>query len=113
VKRLAGLIAGILALLGLAVLAYFWATGLFASLEAYRSPLHSNPPAPGESLGQPAARRVVFVLIDALRTDTAQNAAVMPVLDQLRQQGASANVHSRPPVFLGTWLRCAADRCLA
>ena len=98
-KRLAGLIAGILALLGLAVLAYFWATGLFASLEAYRSPLHSNPPAPGESLGQPAARRVVFVLIDALRTDTAQNAAVMPVLDQLRQQGASATVHSRPPSF--------------
>lgn len=98
-KRWAGLAAGILALLGLAALAYFWATGLFASMEAYRSPLHSDPPPPGEALGQPATRRVVFVLVDALRADTAQDAAVMPVLDQLRRQGASATGRSRPPSF--------------
>jgi len=98
-KRWAGLAVGVLALLGLAVLAYFWATGLFASMEAYRSPLHSDPPPPGEALGQPATRQVVFVLVDALRADTAQDAAVMPVLDQLRRQGASATGCSRPPSF--------------
>ena len=51
-KRWAGLAAGILALLGLAALAYFWATGLFASMEAYRSPLHSvTVTAPPQACG--------------------------------------------------------------
>ncbi|TLN28084.1 hypothetical protein FDZ74_00870 [bacterium] len=98
-KRSIWTIAGILALVALAGLAYFWATGLFASMGAYRSPLHENPPAPGAALGQPATRRVVFVLIDALRADTAQNAEVMPALARLRDLGASATGHSRPPSF--------------
>jgi hypothetical protein len=68
-------------------------------MEAYRSPQHNDPPSPGAALGQPATRRVVFVLIDALRADTAANPAVMPVLDQLRQQGVAATGHSRPPSF--------------
>ncbi len=98
-KRSGWIIGGILVLLILAGGAYFWATGLFSSIEAYRSPLHNNPPAPGNPLGPPATRRVVFVLIDALRADTAQNADVMPTLNRLRVQGASATSHSRPPSY--------------
>jgi hypothetical protein len=89
----------ILASLILAGLSYFWATALMDSLYAFRSPLHSNPPAAGEAIGAPQTRRVVLVLIDALRADTAANARVMPFLDELRQQGASATMHSRPPSY--------------
>jgi len=98
-KRSGWIIGGILVLLILAGGAYFWATGLFSSIEAYRSPLHNNPPMAGDPLGPPATRRVVFVLIDALRADTAQNANIMPTLNQLRLQGASATSHSRPPSY--------------
>lgn len=98
-KRSGLIIGGILVLLILAGGAYFWATGLFSSIEAYRSPLHNNPPIAGDPLGPPATRRVVFVLIDALRADTAQNADVMPNLNRLRLQGASATSHSRPPSY--------------
>ncbi len=93
------IILGILLCLFLAVGAYFWATGLLDSLYAYRSPLHSQPPGPGQPIGQPAARRVVFVLIDALREDTSVKSDVMPFLNELRQQGASATMHSRPPSY--------------
>lgn len=98
-KRSGWILGGVLALLALAGAAYFWATGLFASLEAYRSPLHGHPPAAGARLGPPATRQVVFVLIDALREDTALDAGVMPTFDRLRRQGASATGHSRPPSF--------------
>jgi len=83
----------------LAVGAYFWATALMDSFYAYRSPLRDTPPSPGEPLGQPLARRVVLVLIDALREDTSQRADVMPFLNELRQQGAWATMHSRPPSY--------------
>ncbi len=93
------LLLGILACLIVAVGAYFWATGVMESMYAYRSPLHSQPPAPGNAIGQPAARRVVFVLIDALRQDTSLKPEVMPFLNELRQKGASATMHSRPPSY--------------
>ena len=82
------------------------------SLYAYRSPLHDRPPAPGQPLGEPLARRVVFVLVDALREDTSLKPEVMPFLNELRQQGAWATMHSRPPsysapgysvLFTGAW----------
>jgi hypothetical protein len=98
-KRSLSITLGILALLVMAAVAYFWATGLMASLYAYRSPLHSSPPAPGQPVGQPDTRRVVFVLIDALRNDTSRNLQVMPFLNELRQRGAQATMHSRPPSY--------------
>jgi hypothetical protein len=110
--KLPRLIVSIVASLLLAALAYFWATALMDSLYAFRSPLHNNPPQAGEPLGQPITRRVVLVLIDALRADTAAQTRVMPFLDELRQQGASATMHSRPPsysapsysvIFTGAW----------
>ena len=83
----------------LAVGAYLWATALMDSFYAFRSPLQHTPPSPGEPLGQPIARRVVFVLIDALREDTSQDPEVMPFLNELRRQGAWASMHSRPPSY--------------
>jgi hypothetical protein len=67
------IILGILACLILALGAYVWATSLMDSVYAYRSPLHNQPPAPGLPIGEPVTRRVVFVLIDALREDTSKN----------------------------------------
>jgi hypothetical protein len=98
-KRSLWITLGILACLILAAVAYFWATGLMDSLYAYRSPLHSQAPAAGHPLGQPDTRRVVFVLIDALRNDTSKKPEVMPFLNELRQQAAVATMHSRPPSY--------------
>lgn len=103
---------GIITCLALAAGAYFWATGMMDSLYAYRSPLHDTPPAPGKPLGERLTRRVVFVLVDGLRTDTSLNPDVMPYLNELRGQGAWATMHSRPPsysepgysvLFTGAW----------
>lgn len=106
----------LLACLSLLGVAFVWATRLMDSLYAYRSPLHANPPAAGEALlpeDTPAStRRVVFVLVDALRVDTAMDKAVMPTLVELRQRSAWATMHSRPPsysdpgystLFTGAW----------
>ena len=95
-----------------AVICYFWANALMDSLYAFRSPLAENPPAPGPPLGEPLTRRVVIVLIDALRNDTSLKPEVMPFLNELRGQAAWATLHSRPPsysqtgytmIFSGAW----------
>lgn len=75
------------------------ALALMDNLYEYRSPLSENPPIPGRSFGEPIGERVVFVLIDALRYDTSLDTEVMPVLNQLRNQGASAKMHSQPPSY--------------
>lgn len=92
-------IFGLIACLLLAAGAYFWATGMLDSVYSFRSSLKDDPPAPGEPLGRPLARRVVFVLIDALREDTSLDVQVMPFLNDLRRQGAYATMHSRPPSY--------------
>jgi hypothetical protein len=97
-RRLAILLALLICLLA-AAFAVLWASKLMDSLFSYRSPLHASPPAPGEKLGQPLTRQIVFVLVDALRLDTAMNPEAMPYLHQLRQQGAWASMHSRPPSY--------------
>lgn len=95
-----------------AVGAYFWASSLMDSLYAFRSVLADRPPQPGAALGVPDTRQLVFVLIDGLRYDTATDPQVMPFLNKLRQQGAWARMHSRPPsyseaaytvLFSGAW----------
>jgi len=93
------LILGIIASLVIAAGGYFWATGIMDSLYAFRSPLHGNPPTPGQAVGAPLTQRVVFVLIDALRDDTSHKKDVMPFLNQLRDQGAWATNHSRTPSY--------------
>jgi hypothetical protein len=83
----------------IAVLAYFWVTGMISTNYAFRSPIKDTPPAPTAALGKASTQRVVIVLIDALRYDTSMNASVMPTLNQLRTQGAQAMMHSQVPSF--------------
>jgi len=92
----------ILLLLGLAAVGYSWATGLMDSIFDYRSPLKDHPPAPGASLNTALTRRVVFVLIDALRIDTSLDTQTMPFLAELRQRGAWLAMYSRPPSYSQT-----------
>jgi len=98
-KKHLPLLLGILACLLIVGGAYTWTSGLMDSVYAYRSLLHSTPPAPGQPVGSAATQRVVFVLIDALRADTSLKPDVMPFLNELRSRGASATVHSRPPSY--------------
>ena len=93
------IIIGVIICLVIAAGAYFHATSVMDSLYVYRSPLHNDPPVPGQALGSPLTHRVVFVLIDALRDDTSHDTAVMPFLNELRGQGAWATVHSRMPSY--------------
>ncbi len=98
--------------IGIALGAYFLATGITDSIYAYRSPLKENPPPSALPLGDPMARKVVFVLIDALRYDTSLKADIMPTLNDLRSQAANARTHSQTPsysapgysvLFTGAW----------
>ena len=78
---------------------YFWATGMMDALFVYRSPLQHTPPQAGDLLGTPLTRKVVMVIVDALREDTSLKSDVMPNLNLLRQKGAWATMHSQPPSF--------------
>ena len=98
-KRTLQWIMGILLLVGIAVGAYFWALALIDSNYSYRSQIKDNAPASGQNLGTPSTGRLVFVLIDALRYDTSLKTEVMPTLNELRAQGATAIMHSQPPSF--------------
>lgn len=97
------ILTGCISFLLVAAGAYFWVNGLMNSLYAYRSLLSDNPPAPAEPFSwadeNPMTRRVVFILVDALRDDTSHNSDVMPYLNELRAQGAWATSHSRPPSY--------------
>jgi len=95
-KKSTSIIIGILICLVVMGVSYFWATELMDSVYTYRSPLHNAPPLPGKVLGAPNTRSIVIVLIDALRYDTSLDSDVMPFLNQLRDEGASALMHSRP-----------------
>jgi hypothetical protein len=98
-KKKGTIIIGIFICIIVIGISYFWATALMDSMYAYRSPLRHTPPAPGEAAGEPISRSVVIVLIDALRYDTSTKVEVMPFLNELRNIGASAIMHSRPPSY--------------
>jgi hypothetical protein len=98
-KYIYRILLSILLSAGIAAGCYFWATNMIGSNFDFRSPIKDTPPTPGADLGEPATRRVVIVLIDALRYDTSIKEDVMPTLAQLRQQGASAIIHSEVPSY--------------
>ncbi len=80
--------------------AYFWANATMNSLMNYRSPLAQNPPVTEQQMNSEAlTRRVVIVLIDALRNDTSLDSDVMPYLNKLRQSAAVATMHSQAPSY--------------
>ena len=93
------IVIGILICLCLAGFAYLWATNLMQSLYNYRSPISNTPPTPGESTGFSITSKVVIILIDALRVDTAYNSKVMPFLNKLRIDSASGIMHSQTPSY--------------
>lgn len=93
------LTARLMVIIALGVGAILLALALMDNLYEYRSPLSDNPPVPGRSFSEPFGEQVVFVLIDALRYDTSLEVDIMPTLNQLRNQGASAKMHSQPPSF--------------
>jgi len=95
-KRALLIVLPLAACLALAVGALLWASSLMDSLFAYRSPLQLKPPQPGTGSGVRTTRRIVFILVDALREDTSLKPEVMPYLNALRQQGAWATMHSLP-----------------
>ncbi len=90
-------IASILALLLIAGLAYLWADGLIASLDAYRSPIRETLPA-GPAL-TPLSEGVVLVIVDGLRLDAAD---AMPFLTELAGRGSRATVLQDPPSYSET-----------
>jgi hypothetical protein len=98
-KKSAPIFIGIFICILVMVASYIWVTSLMDSVYAYRSLLRNSPPTPGAALGQPNTRSLVIVLIDALRYDTSMDPNVMPYLNQLRSNGASALMHSRPPSY--------------
>jgi len=98
-KKNRSLIISILVFVALAAASYFWATGLMASLYAFRSPLKDNLPQAGKPTGAPLARRVVAIMVDGLRTDIAADPTVMPFLNSLSARGASATIHSSVPSY--------------
>ena len=93
------LIVRLVLALALSAGSIFLALELMNNLYDYRSPLSGKPPVPGRSFGEPMGERVVYVLIDGLRYDTSLKTDVMPFLNQLRNQGASAKMHSQTPSF--------------
>jgi hypothetical protein len=99
IQKISWAFLGTIGLVFLAIGAAIWAANLMDSAQNYRSPLANTPPSPGQTLGKPVTRQIVIVLIDALRNDTSLNSAVMPFLNSLRSQGASATMHSQPPSF--------------
>ncbi len=94
-----GIVISLILLAGITILAYLWATSLMNSLYAFRSPLADITVKAGQPIGAPLARRVVSIMIDGLRVDTAANPAVMPFLNNLRTRGASAAMHSGLPSY--------------
>ena len=98
-KKQAAILIGFLICILIVGGAYYWALQLMDSLYAYRSPLRYSPPIAGEATGSPGTRSVILVLVDGLRYDTSLNPAAMPYLNQLRNRGASAEMHSKPPSY--------------
>lgn len=91
------LVLQIVLVLAIAAGAVMWASALMGSYDTYRSPFHGRTLEPGEAIGTPLTRRLVFVYVDGLRVDTAANAQVMPYLNELRTRAASATSRSREP----------------
>ncbi len=77
----------------------------FDSLSYYNSPYRGHSPLveklPDGKPGEPIAKHVVLIVIDALREDTSHK---MPVVDKLRGQGASrVSVVGQPSLSLPGW----------
>jgi predicted AlkP superfamily pyrophosphatase or phosphodiesterase len=98
-KKTNQIVFGYLICLCLAGFAYLWATNMMQSLYNYRSPISKTPPTPGELTGPAITSKVVIILVDALRADTAYDARVMPFLNKMRDESAWGIMHSQTPSY--------------
>ncbi|MFN8454375.1 MAG: alkaline phosphatase family protein [Anaerolineae bacterium] len=93
-----------LSLLALTILiigSALWSRQLYTSIEAYRSPLREAKLFPQTPQSQAITSKVVVVMISGLGYEAAQTLN-LPVLDQLRQAGATAAIQSAPPTYSQT-----------
>lgn len=93
-RRKRGIILSLLLLPFLAVTGYFVMMRFQGSFEQFQSPLEGELPSARSS--SPVVQQVVYVIVDGLRYDTSLE---MPFLNQLREAGAVARMHSTPPSF--------------
>ena len=94
------LLITVVALLLVATGCFLVATKVMNGLYAYSSPLNEVTVGLGDPISaSPPDGRLVFVLVDGLRVDTATDARVMPTLARLREQGAFRVLHSRAPSY--------------
>lgn len=91
-----------LATIGFVIIAgasYLGVTRLMGSISSFATPFRASSLPPAAALGPRQTRRLVFVLVDALRYDTAADAKVMPTLNSLRARAATAEMVSIPPTY--------------
>ncbi|MBI1211921.1 MAG: hypothetical protein GC190_10695 [Alphaproteobacteria bacterium] len=93
------LLLQVVVVIAVAAGAMMWASALMGSFDTYRSPFHGHSVAPGDPIDTPLTHHLVFVYVDGLRIDTAANAQVMPYLNELRANAASAISRSRQPSY--------------
>ncbi len=94
------LLLSVTALLLVAAGCFVSATRIMDGLYAYASPLNQHPVPTGEPVsGTPSQGRLVLVMVDGLRVDTATDEKVMPTLARLREQGAFRVLHSHAPSY--------------
>ena len=98
-KKSYRIVIGFIICVCLAGFAYLWAINLMQSLYNYRSPVSNTPPTPGESTGPSTTSKVVIILIDALRVDTAYDSKIMPYLNKLKISSAWGIMHSQTPSY--------------
>ncbi len=94
------LLLTVVALALVATASFLTATRTMDGLYAYSSPLNAEPVPTGDPIApESSTGRLVLVLVDGLRVDTATDPEVMPTLDRLRGQGAFRVLHSRAPSY--------------
>ncbi len=93
-RRRRSIVLSLILLPLLAALGYFVMMRFQGSFEGFQSPRQGELPAAQPS--SPVVQQVVYVIVDGLRYDTSLE---MPFLNKLREEGASAKMHSTPPSY--------------
>jgi hypothetical protein len=94
-RRGGGIILSLILLPLLAAAGYFVMTRFQTSFAEYKSPI-IEVALPEAQPSRPVIQQVVYIIVDGLRYDTSLG---MPFLNQLREQGAYAVMHSTPPSY--------------
>jgi len=99
VRRYLTLALGSLVFLLLAGASGLVVSGLMGSITGFRSTFRAEDLPEAPAAGTAQTRRLLIVLVDALRYDTSIDSRVMPTLAGLRSLGARAEMRARPPSY--------------